>query len=91
MTWKVVLLLRGGVVYVPLQVFPLQDGAGILVVVFVVTFSTDHEEPLFGPLNVNVTVCPDWMVEGDAVKVIGTIVRVADFAWEFVEPEVATA
>ncbi len=82
-TWKVVLAFNAPVVYVPEQVLPLQE----LVVSatgstpFVV--SVHAVLPLFGPLKLNCTVPPAGMVVGEALNVMGTMVKVAGEGCEF--------
>jgi hypothetical protein len=86
-----VFALSGPVVYVPVQVFPVHEGAGSETGLLLPTVTRLHELPLFGPPYVIVTVPPAGMVVGEAVRVSGTIVNVTDFAGDVVVPEVAVA
>jgi len=90
-TWNVVFTLSGGVWYVPVQVLPLQLGAGSCVGLLLPTVIKDQVLPLFGPPYVKVTGCPAGTVVGDAVSVTGTTVNVADTVGELVDPLLAIA
>ena len=83
--------LNGGVVYVPVQLLPLQLGAGSCVGLLLPTVISVHVLLLFGPPYVSVTGCPAGTVVGEAVSVTGTTVRVAETVGELTVPLLATA